>query len=618
MTTEKKLLYIRVAAPRTPKTRSRAGCNFCKDKKKKCDEVRPSCARCQEYGQDCQYEPVKPRQRRKLEEGQDRRSRSPENETYVILDPCSGLPPPSAGAATTPRSELRLSNLDTVSSCIQWDSPESSSTNVDDSRYLGDISASPQTDNTACGSLLQTEPVSASEPSADSGLAIIGPEGAPSPMLEFCPPPFWEFSPHFNERFLMNYFCNTLSHLIVLREDQGNPFQQLVLPLARNSQAVRGAIYALASAHLVAKQGTGIGNDEKSIHFHNEAIRNLAKLIAQGRGVDRNELLATIMLIVYYEVLVQRRRSNLVESHLKGALAIMRSSPAREDRTSIFLEEAFRFYDVIAALSSGTAPLSSDSSYGTLEDSSPGSAEQQPVSIADDANALLGLATSLWPVIHRLSGLLALKNEVEHLVAGSDVDWSQVTAMQARFDVECAVVETCLDKWQPVMPTQSSLYGHLKMMSPSANGRMKELQSIFHNALAYRHSALVYLYRTIYDCPRRNALVQHHASASLVHCKATVSHQGPMGALLWPLFVASCEAVDAADRRAACDNFKAITRRQGMTNIDRAWEVVREVWKRADGAENLSAQSSSTGMGMGRKDLWRRVSEDMGVAIVFG
>ncbi|KAH7111738.1 hypothetical protein EDB81DRAFT_892011 [Dactylonectria macrodidyma] len=47
--------------------RRRTGCSYCKVKKKKCDEIQPSCARCQERGQECVYEPVRPRQRRKHE-----------------------------------------------------------------------------------------------------------------------------------------------------------------------------------------------------------------------------------------------------------------------------------------------------------------------------------------------------------------------------------------------------------------------------------------------------------------------------------------------------------------------------------------------------------------------
>ncbi|KAG6097455.1 hypothetical protein E4U30_000599 [Claviceps sp. LM220 group G6] len=647
MATEKKLLYIKVAAPKTPKKRSRAGCNFCKDKKKKCDEVRPSCTRCQEQGEVCHYEPVQPRQRRK-ELAQCRRSSDDEIDEVPDLGLDSS---PSSTEAATHASDQTPSTLDTVNSSPEWDTPDLSTINHldDDCRYLGDISAD---DSGAYGRmcLLQTSHVPAS--CTIPCLPLIGPTESPPPhILELYSPSFVDFTHNPNERFLMHYFCNTLSHLIVLREDRGNPFQQLVLPLAYTSPAVKAAIYALASAHLVGKARNQLASDEKSIHFHNEAIRNLATLIAKGDGVDGNELLATIMLIVYYEVLVQRRRSNLVESHLKGAMAIMRTNSRRGDRTTVFLEEAFRFYDVIAALSSGTAPLSSnsytnelpsvDSYTDTRHESSPRARSEQHLPTTDGPNALLGLATSLWPVIHRLSGLLSLKNKVQDALSRGDGDMFSIAATQGFFDTECAAIETCLHEWQPVLPTPED--------GATNAGTMKELQSIFNNALAYRHSALVYLYRTIYNFPRTHPTVQHHASVSLVHCRATVLHEGPMGALLWPLFVASCEAVDPVDRHSARDTFQGIAHRQGMANIERAWQVVQEVWRRADkadvGAGVLQAPSLGGGIGssrldvcrrfggegegeeeygeeeeedMGRCDVWRRVSEDMGVAIVFG
>jgi hypothetical protein len=64
------------------------------------------------------------------------------------------------------------------------------------------------------------------------------------------------------------------------------------------------AIYALASAHLEYR---GVQNAEKSVYFHNQAIQGLARLIEQGGDVNRNELLAAIMLLVYYEVVSSDR-----------------------------------------------------------------------------------------------------------------------------------------------------------------------------------------------------------------------------------------------------------------------------------------------------------------------
>ncbi|KAG5973733.1 hypothetical protein E4U58_004458 [Claviceps cyperi] len=651
MATEKKLLYIKVAAPKTPKRRSRAGelsnsisrgpalfingwvfadGQACRPfrlqlLKKKCDEVRPSCTRCQEQGEVCHYEPIQPRQRRK-ELAQYRRSSNDEIDEVPDLGLDSS---PSSIEAATHASDRTSSTLDIVNSFPEWDTPDLSTIHNldDDCRFLGDISADDSgTYGRMC--LLQPSRVPASSCTIPC-LPPIGPTGSPpSHILELYSPSFADFTHDPNERFLMHYFCNTLSHLIVLREDRGNPFQQLVLPLAYTSPAVKAAIYALASAHLVGKVQNRLASDEKSIHFHNEAIRNLATLIAKGDGVDENELLATIMLIVYYEVLVQRRRSNLVESHLKGAMTIMRTNLRRGDRTTVFLEEAFRFYDVIAALSSGTAPLSSDSYTNTRHESPPRARSEQDLPTTDGPNALLGLATSLWPVIHRLSGLLSLKNKVQDALSRGDGDMFSIAATQGLFDTECAAIETCLHEWQPVLPTPED--------AATSAGTMKELQSIFNSALAYRYSALVYLYRTIYNFPRTHPAVQHHASMSLVHCRATVLHEGPMGALLWPLFVASCEAVDPVDRHSARDTFQGIAHRQGMANIERAWQVVQEVWRRADKADVGAGvlQGPSLGGGssrldvcrrveeeeedMGRCDEWRRVSEEMGVAIVFG
>lgn len=125
-----------------------------------------------------------------------------------------------------------------------------------------------------------------------------------SPRLDFCSPAFSEFSDRPNRRSLVDHFCSVLSHLIVFREESGNPFQQLVLPLSHGSPAVLNAMYALSSAHLEYR---GVENGEKSMYFHSQAIQGLARLIQQGAKANKNELLAAIMLLVYYEVVSAHR-----------------------------------------------------------------------------------------------------------------------------------------------------------------------------------------------------------------------------------------------------------------------------------------------------------------------
>lgn len=131
-------------------------------------------------------------------------------------------------------------------------------------------------------------------------LAMIAPCPVGSPLLDLYMPAFSEFSDQNNRRALVAHFCNQLSHLMVFREETGNPFTELVLPLTYKSRPVENAIYALASAHLEYR---GVKNKEQSLNFHNMAIQGLATMIDnEGKTADRNEMLAAIMLLVYYEV----------------------------------------------------------------------------------------------------------------------------------------------------------------------------------------------------------------------------------------------------------------------------------------------------------------------------
>ncbi|KAF7552004.1 hypothetical protein G7Z17_g4647 [Cylindrodendrum hubeiense] len=644
------LLYTRLAPPKIPKKRSRAGCSYCKEKvnttpapdchhltrlqKKKCDEIRPQCARCLERGQDCNYEPVRPRQRRRRESmisfphdgrssssGSDRAFQSPDTTGPVhqwkqetpgseaLFDFTSlateADPITSKAAIPSPLDSLFawssrdlpiVSPIDSIDFHFPGlEDPVIPAANDEDDEEDDEVEEVVRHTPTT---MANTPTTMVTHSTRSPSLALIAPVPVPSPFFEFCSPNFSEFSGRTNRRALLDHFCNVLSHLIVFREERGNPFQQLVLPLCQNSQSVTNAVYALASAHLEFR---GVENGEKSVYFHNKAIQGLAQLIKQGAGVNQNELLAAIMLLVYYEV---KGRSNIVDGHLKGALTIMSNNETASDPTGIFLERAFRFYDVIAALSFGTAPLSS----------APGASYLTPFPPLDSGGAsspfgsvdtLLGMATSLWPIIHRLSNLLVLKDQLDAAVTHGEL--SKVAVLRTEFEVTASSIESALKDWTPGLPPDSVLTRNPEELTTEQAAERGRLQSILNNALAYRHSAFVYLYRTIYSYPRTHTLVQRHTHVSLTHCVGTVSNAGPMGALLWPLFVAACEATSLGDRDLARQTFVAIDRRQGMTNIQRAWCIVQEVWKRADEAELVHQQEEAMLMGVrSGGDLWRR------------
>lgn len=299
-------------------------------------------------------------------------------------------------------------------------------------------------------------------------------------------------------------------------------------------------------------------------------------------------------------------------------------TPHLVQNTRLHHVQAFRFYEVISALSFGTAPLTNPPTANRVA----APPTPKPASQLGDVDTLLGMASTLWPILHKLSTLLALKRELE----SGDADAARTATLQSEFETSAYAVDVALKRWKPNLPPrlqvvsseEAGAYAGENIYDAEGHATASQrahLQSVLNNALAYQHGAIVYLHRTIYGHSRRHALVQRHAHVALTHCVATVRNGGPMGALLWPLFVAACEAVTLGDRDLARQTFAVLGQRQGMLNIERAWFIIEEVWRRADTAEEF-AKASQSGSGtlpiFKGRDLWRRVSEEMGVTIVFG
>jgi hypothetical protein len=246
-----------------------------------------------------------------------------------------------------------------------------------------------------------------------------------------------------------------------------------------------------------------------------------------------------------------------------------------------------------------------------------GTVPESPLNAVD---TLLGFSTDLWPIIHRLSHLLSFKTQLEAAIAAGRTN--EATVLRTELENSSLAIELALTNWQPALssinPCPSSLSDEVNFLNSNDNDITQDpindtrIQSILNNAEAYRHSAFVYLYRTIRTLPRSHTLVQKHVHLSLQACSNVVNlaekcQDGPMSALLWPLFVAACEAISEEDRKLAMKGFGGIEKRQGMTNIRRGWEVVREVWRRVDELKD----------GKGEVD-WREICGEMGVSIVFG
>jgi hypothetical protein len=259
----------------------------------------------------------------------------------------------------------------------------------------------------------------------------------------------------------------------------------------------------------------------------------------------------------------------------------------------------------------------------------------------NDFDSLLGMATNFWHTIHRLSLLCELEGEILKAKACSNT--MKVIVLRTELECNSHAIEHDLTQWKPsvqwscqpskpAFPATIEPFGcprptiassprlpHSASLEPSdwvcdvpslnnsKNNGPTDLDahilSIVDNAEAYRHAALVFLYRNIHKLERSNPKVKMHVHLTLAACVRVVGWAGPMPTLLWPMFIASVEAISDEDRAIATIAFTGTERRQGMLNISRSWEIVKEVWRRGNEGEEVD---------------WRTICEEKGASLVFG
>ncbi len=157
-----------------------------------------------------------------------------------------------------------------------------------------------------------TSAVTRSNSYPDPSSAFLSPNSGGSPY-DFNAPAFSEFTGRESRRNLLDHFSNVLSHLLVFKEDTGNPFRQMILPMAQKSPPLLHAIYAISSAHL---EHRGLHVEDKALDLHSKALQGLASLIAHKDEGNRDEVLAVIILLLYNEVSDEpRERSKKIQSY---------------------------------------------------------------------------------------------------------------------------------------------------------------------------------------------------------------------------------------------------------------------------------------------------------------
>ncbi|KAI9841809.1 MAG: hypothetical protein M1837_000353 [Sclerophora amabilis] len=349
------------------------------------------------------------------------------------------------------------------------------------------------------------------------------------------------------EMLMLRFDKQTCGILSVKDGPTENPWRTLIWPLARESPALYHAIASMTAFHTSKEKPSlrveGMDHMRQSIHALASSINNMATETA----------LATTLVLAFSESWDVHISTGI--EHLRGAKilvnqALVQHRSTFNSRESVarlkFLVNTWVYMDVIARLTSVDNDESNDFDHAVASDG--------PFGEIAEVDPLMGCATSLFPLIGRVANLV---RRVRRSETNSPAIISQATDLKAQ--IESWEVGSNFDP--PEDPTS-------------------EIKHSMQTAEAYRWATLLYLHQAVPEIPSPSAAI---LAKNVLKYLATVPLSSRTVIIhIYPLLAAGCEVVGQEDREWVRDRWAAMISRMWIGNIDRCWEVVKEVWGRRD------------------------------------
>lgn len=329
-----------------------------------------------------------------------------------------------------------------------------------------------------------------------------------------------------------------------------NPWRTMIFPLARDSPALYHAISSLTAFH-TSKERPGLRVE--GMEHMRRSIRHLSIGLESMRT---DTALATTLVLAFSESWDQHISTGI--EHLRGAKALVSHALTKHRQNALHPEDLERlkflcntwvYMDVIARLTS----IDNDDSncFDTVI------TPCGPFVINNEVDPLLGCASTLFPLIGRVANLI---RKVRMSSTNSFNLISQANDLK-----------TAVEDWEP--PT----------FFEAPEDPTSEIQHSLQTAESYRWATLLYLHQAVPEIPSKSA--GELAKRVLVYLATVPLNSRAIIIQIYPLLAAGCEATGKEDRAWVKNRWEVMMQRMLIGNVDRCWEVVREVWDRRDADE---------------------------------
>lgn len=346
------------------------------------------------------------------------------------------------------------------------------------------------------------------------------------------------------EMLLLHFDKHTCGIMSVKDGLTENPWRTLIWPLATNSPALYHAIASMTAFHM--------SRERSSLRVEGiEHMRRSATYLAQDfeSGLIRNDAALATTLVLAFSEAFDRHTSNGAE-HLRGAKELVNQALTRYQTSEsssegrqmfTFLYNVWVYLDVLARLTSEDDEDETPVSHG-------------PLAYTSQVDPLLGCAASLFPLIGRVASLVQKVRKTEKNSFG--------------IISQAMEIKTQLEDWAP------------EAYYENPEDPLLEVAHCISTAEAYRWATLLYLHQAVPELPSPTA---HELAEKVMVLLATVpSKSGSCIVHIYPLLAAGCEAIGKDERDWVNNRWQNMCARMWIGNVDKSWEVVKEVWDRRD------------------------------------
>ena len=349
------------------------------------------------------------------------------------------------------------------------------------------------------------------------------------------------------DRLLLDHFVYDVSRVLTLINDETNPFQELILPMALQHRGLMHSLLCLSGAHLARKNCDPKYKVAQHYHF-GKAVRILLQesTKAGGRPIANDPAIAQ-MLIFCLRSICLGETDGEYRPHMDAAQSALDKCQA-DTPFGKFLFEFFMYHDVANSITS---------------------LDRRPIRYMDDyrlpafilqpeAGALLGVLDGLFGYISKITMLRDTVRERKRLRVHPCIDYDMLSTAVA--------IDSEIRMWVPPQHPNTNRYIAAQL---------------------YRQSTWVYLYRSIQPSQSGDK-IRKAVNEGLEYMRMLPHDSATQSILLMPLFILGCAAFEPCQRPQITERFKSLYEYSGLGNIFAAHEAVEKVWQLMDANDENS------------------------------